>query len=57
MSETVPSPDLSDRRVLIPGGTGGVAVAASASTQPGRHVRILNRAQAEDALVSLGAAQ
>ena len=36
---------------------GAVAVAASASRQPGRHVRLLNRAQAEDALVSLAAAQ
>ncbi len=36
---------------------GAVAVAASASTQPGRHVRLLNRTQAEDALVSIGAAQ
>jgi NAD(P)-dependent dehydrogenase (short-subunit alcohol dehydrogenase family) len=34
---------------------GAVAVAISASTQPGRHVRLLDRAQAEDALVSLGA--
>lgn len=36
---------------------GAVAVAASASALPGRHVRLLNRAQAEDALVSLGVAQ
>jgi NAD(P)-dependent dehydrogenase (short-subunit alcohol dehydrogenase family) len=36
---------------------GAVAVAASASTEPGRHVRLLNRAQAEDVLVSLGAGQ
>jgi NAD(P)-dependent dehydrogenase (short-subunit alcohol dehydrogenase family) len=36
---------------------GAVAVAASASTQPGRLVPLLNRAQAQDALVSLGAAQ
>ncbi|MBR7828795.1 SDR family oxidoreductase [Actinospica sp. MGRD01-02] len=36
---------------------GAVAAAASASTQPGRHVRLLNRAQAEDALASFGAAQ
>jgi hypothetical protein len=36
---------------------GAVAVAASASTQPGRLVQLLNRAQVEDALVSFGAAQ
>lgn len=150
MSETVSSPDLSDRRVLVPGGTGGVgegavraylaagahvvvptrsterarqfrdllgdaaterlhlfehdytsfkgaetliatmvdrlggvddvlapiggwwhgkrlweidetdwqaAFVGLATAQPGRHVRLLNRAQAEDALVLLGAAQ
>lgn len=32
---------------------GAVAVAASASAQPGQHLRLLNRAQAEDALVSV----
>jgi NAD(P)-dependent dehydrogenase (short-subunit alcohol dehydrogenase family) len=32
---------------------GAVAVAASASAQPGRHLRLLNRAQAEEALVSV----
>lgn len=36
---------------------GAVAVAASASTQPGRHVQLPDRAQAEDALASFGAAQ
>lgn len=36
---------------------GAVAVAASASAQPGRHLRLLNRVQAEEALVSLGATQ
>jgi NAD(P)-dependent dehydrogenase (short-subunit alcohol dehydrogenase family) len=36
---------------------GAVAVAASASTQPGRHVQLGNRAQAEDALVVFGAAR
>lgn len=36
---------------------GAVAVAASASTQPGRHLRLNDRAQAADALVSFGAAQ
>jgi NAD(P)-dependent dehydrogenase (short-subunit alcohol dehydrogenase family) len=36
---------------------GAVAVAASASPQPGRLVQLLNRAQAEAALVSLGEAK
>ncbi|GAA1730936.1 SDR family oxidoreductase [Streptomyces yatensis] len=35
---------------------GAVAVAASASTQPGRLVQLLNQTQAEEALASLGAA-
>ena len=36
---------------------GAVAVAASASTQPGRHVQLSNRVQAEDALASFGTAR
>ncbi|NUP47877.1 MAG: SDR family oxidoreductase [Catenulispora sp.] len=40
---------------VTPAQIGAVAVAASASTQPGQHVLLRSRAQAEDALISLRA--
>lgn len=44
--------DTADPTQVTSAQIGAVAVAASASSQPGKHVQLLNRAQAEDALTS-----